>query len=121
MLIPGYERGLGIDSQGRRVWTDEDVATQTFYDDCSPEVVTHALAQLRPQSASPYVETCALEALPRTPSTYVVCNQDRLVDPEWSKRVAREHLGAEVIEMPGGHSPFLCRPAELAAILSAIS
>jgi hypothetical protein len=38
-------------------------------------------------------------------------NNDRL------RRVARERLDAELVELPGGHSPFLSRPAELAAVL----
>jgi pimeloyl-ACP methyl ester carboxylesterase len=121
MLIAGYERGLEIDPQGRRVWVDASLARQTFYDDCSPEVAARALERLRPQSVSPYVEACALEALPPTPATYIVCAQDRLVDPAWSRRVARDHLRADVVELPGGHSPFLSRPAELAAILHAMS
>ncbi|MCU1590784.1 MAG: hypothetical protein JWP11_2040 [Frankiales bacterium] len=120
MLIPGYERGLVIDPEGRRVWAGRELARQTFYDDCSPEVANRALERLRPQSASPYVETCALAALPATPATYVVCAEDRLVDPEWSRRVARQHLRAEVAELTGGHSPFLSRPAELAEILHAL-
>ena len=37
----------------------------------------------------------------------IVCAEDRVVDPAWSRRVARDRLGVEPIELPGGHSPFL--------------
>ena len=120
MLIAGYEAGLEIDHLGRRVWVDADLATKTFYDDCTPRVAARAVRSLRAQSATPYKESCALESLPATPATYVVCNRDRLVNPEWSRRVAREHLGAEIVELQGGHSPFLSRPTELAEVLHAV-
>jgi hypothetical protein len=36
---------------------------------------------------------------------------------DWAKRVARDRLGADLIELPGSHSPFLSRPNDLAAVL----
>jgi pimeloyl-ACP methyl ester carboxylesterase len=47
----------------------------------------------------------------------IVCAEDRVVDPAWSRRVARDRLGVEPTELPGGHSPFLTRPAAVAAVL----
>jgi hypothetical protein len=43
----------------------------------------------------------------------------RLVNPDWSRRVARERLNANLVELPGSHSPFLSRPAGLAEVLHA--
>jgi hypothetical protein len=40
------------------------------------------------------------------------------VIPEWSRRIARDWLNAEMIEMPGSHSPFYSRPKELAELLN---
>jgi hypothetical protein len=39
---------------------------------------------------------------------------DRLFPLAFQQRVARERLGLEVEEMPGGHLPMLARPRELA-------
>ncbi|MEA2497036.1 MAG: hypothetical protein QOJ29_4947, partial [Thermoleophilaceae bacterium] len=36
MLLSGYEPGLEVDELGRRTWVDAKLATDTFYDDCSP-------------------------------------------------------------------------------------
>jgi hypothetical protein len=36
---------------------------------------------------------------------------------DWAKRIARDRLDAEVIELPGSHSPFLSRPSTLAEVL----
>ena len=69
----------------------------------------------------PYTVPCSLERHPATPATYVVGQDDRLVNPEWSRRVARDRLGADLVELPGGHSPFLSRPAALAALLNQLS
>jgi hypothetical protein len=51
------------------------------------------------------------------PATYVVCSEDQILRPEWSRRTARERLGAEPIELPGDHSPFYSRPSVLADVL----
>jgi hypothetical protein len=39
------------------------------------------------------------------------------VDPDRSRRVANERLGVAPAELPGSHSPYLSRPAELADLL----
>ena len=114
----GYMGGLGAaDADGLRGWADERLARDYPYADCEPEVAADAIVRLRPQAQSPYVEPCPLAAFPGTPATYVVCTEDRLVKPEWSRSVARERLGADLVEMPGGHSPFLSRPGHLAGVL----
>jgi len=85
----------------------------------STRTVTTAL-QLTPLGncdRRPYAEPCALEVFPCTPASYIVCTDDRLVNPDWSRRVARKRLNADVIELPGGHSPFLSRPDDLATLL----
>jgi pimeloyl-ACP methyl ester carboxylesterase len=115
----GYLDGLGEpDAEGRRAWTDRELARQFLYADCDDESADAALDRLRPQSQSPYAVPCALESFPVTPATYIVCHDDRLVKPDWSMRVARERLDADLIELPGSHSPFWSRPEELAAVLT---
>ena len=47
----------------------------------------------------------------------IVASEDRAIDPAWSRVAARERLGVDAVEVPGGHSPFLARPAELADVL----
>jgi hypothetical protein len=48
-----------------------------------------------------------------------VAAEDRIVNPAWSRRAARERLGVDPVELPGGHSPFLSRPGPLAEVLDA--
>jgi hypothetical protein len=40
---------------------------------------------------------------------------------EFSRAVTQPRLGVEPIEIPGGHSPFVARPAELADLLDQLA
>ncbi|MGI9084212.1 MAG: alpha/beta fold hydrolase [Aeromicrobium sp.] len=118
MLNMGYVAGMSdVDSKGRRAWIDEDLARRIMYADCDDEAAEGAIARLRPQAQSPYAIPCPLDNYPDVPTTYIVCSEDRLVNPEWSREFALTRLGAELIELPGSHSPFMSRPADLAATL----
>jgi pimeloyl-ACP methyl ester carboxylesterase len=118
MLAPSYRSGLeAVDECGTTRWVDEDLAREHLYDDCDAALSRAAFSQLRPQATTAYRRPCRLDGMPEVPSTYVVCQQDRLVSPAWSRRAAAG-IDASVVELPGGHSPFLSRPRELAAVLS---
>ena len=116
-LLPGYEAGVEDDENGTGTWIDAEIARRILYADCDDEVAEAAIARLRPQARTPYEVPCPLDELPEVRSTYVVCGEDRLVNPDWSRRVATGRLGAELIELPGSHSPFLSRPADVAELL----
>jgi pimeloyl-ACP methyl ester carboxylesterase len=118
-FIPGYQAGLIADDQGRSTWIDEEIARHTFFGDCDERDARAAFQRLRPQATAPYDVPCPIDAFPATPRTYVVCTEDRIVNPDWSRRVARERLDAELVELPGSHSPFLSRPVALAEVLCA--
>ena len=62
-------------------------------------------------------EPSPLEALPDRARSYIACTDDVIVPPLWQRRMAREELGVEPIELRSGHSPMLSCPAELAEIL----
>ncbi|MGA2929447.1 MAG: alpha/beta hydrolase, partial [Solirubrobacteraceae bacterium] len=98
-------------------WEVEAVARHALYADCDEEGARAAFERLRPQARTPYAKPCPIGRLPPIPRTYVVCGEDRIVNPELSRRIARERLDADLVELPGGHSPFLSRPGELAAVL----
>ena len=66
-------------------------------------------------------EPSPLEAWPAVDRTYVVCRDDRAVNPAWGRAAARDRLGVEAVEIDGAHSPFLTRPAELALLLDGVA
>jgi hypothetical protein len=90
---------------------------EVFYHDCPRELGVEAAGYLRPQFWRHTQETTPLREWPAVRSTYVLCREDRALNPDWSRRVARERLGVEPIEIDGGHSPFLARPAVLSNVL----
>ena len=118
MLNPVFRQGLSVpDEQLRQVWTDLDLACEMFYGDCGEPVRQAALGRLRPQSGYPAMLPFTLAEFPAVKTTYVVCSDDRILGPAWSRQTARERLGAELIELPGDHSPFYSRPSVLADVL----
>ena len=119
MLGAGYTDGLGEpDENGCQGWEDLDLARRFMYADCSDEDGDLALCRLRRQALFPLGVPCPLKAFPDVTSTYVLCTEDRLVNPDWSRRVVQERLRANLVELPGSHSPFWSRPAEVARVMS---
>lgn len=118
MLNPIFKRGLSeLDEQLRQGWTDLDIAREVFYGDCDPRSAQAAVKRLRPQSVYPAIQPCSLAEHPRVSTTYIVCSDDQMLLPEWSRQAARERLTAELVELPGHHSPFYSRPSVLADVL----
>jgi Alpha/beta hydrolase family len=113
--------GRITDPDGTVWFRDAAAARDVFYQDCAPEDVSWAFARLRPQAAAPRRETCPLATWPPVETTYILCREDRAVSPDWSRRVAKERLGIEPIELDGSHSPFLSCPSALAALLDRVA
>lgn len=113
-------RGLG---RGQTVHEDgssslrPEAAVQRLYPDSPPDVARRAADRLRPQQWRITAEPTPLRTWPAVPSTYVLCSDDLVVDDGWARRAVPERLGVEPVVLPGDHSPFLARPAELADLL----
>jgi pimeloyl-ACP methyl ester carboxylesterase len=98
--------------------TNDEVAIEFLFHDCQPEAINLGLAtRMRMYAEGAMAEVFPLEALPAVSSSYIVCSEDRTISPDWSRRTARERLGVEDIELPGGHCPYLSRPLQLADVL----
>lgn len=94
-----------------------DRAIPALMPDLPHEAALRAARRLRRQAGTPHDEVCPLESWPEVPSSYILCRQDTQVGAEWARRAARERLGTEAIEMPGGHMPMIGHPDELTEIL----
>jgi pimeloyl-ACP methyl ester carboxylesterase len=100
----------------------EAVANQFLLHDCPPDRLAWAHATIRVIHAKHVMtERYPLARWPDTPASYIVCARDRTIRPEWSRKIAKARLGANPIELPGGHCPYISRPDELAQILLKIS
>jgi pimeloyl-ACP methyl ester carboxylesterase len=103
---------------GQNVWgIGPTTATEVFYSDLPGQTAAWAVQQLRPQCYDVIHEVTPLTAWPDVTSHVIVCEDDRAINPDWVRSAARDRLGVEAVGIPGSHSPFLSRPAELAALI----
>ena len=58
---------------------------------------------------------------PDIPTVLVYAADDELFEPAWERFMARELLGVEPIEIPGGHFPMAEAPDALAALLDRLA
>jgi pimeloyl-ACP methyl ester carboxylesterase len=113
-----FQSNLRVTPDGGSFLLDREAAHRCFYHDCPPDVAHWGRSRLTPQQFGVLAEPVSV---PRfwtlDPSrSYVVCADDRV----WSARVSEIHadrLGVCPLRIPGSHSPFLSRPAELAELL----
>lgn len=103
--------------EGRMAWTSLEGAREFFYHDCDDATVQWAFDRLTPApTAFPlqpvHVPDFWKAALPRS---YILCLQDRS-KPRWMSDDVIARLGVEPLTIDASHSPFLSKPAELAAL-----
>jgi pimeloyl-ACP methyl ester carboxylesterase len=102
---------------GTMEWTSLEGGREFFYHDCDDATVAWAFSKLSP-GISPFPgEKLHLPALwqAQPPRSYIRCEQDRAKPHSMSDDVLRR-LGVEPLTIDSSHSPFLSRPAELAAL-----
>jgi pimeloyl-ACP methyl ester carboxylesterase len=121
LLNPACYQGLKADAESRMEWCDLGLAQALMYADCDEPTVQTAIARLRPQSVSAYGLPTSLAEFPAVSCTFITCSEDQIVGAECAGRIARDRLGADVIEFPGSHSPFLSRLSALADVLLRIA
>jgi pimeloyl-ACP methyl ester carboxylesterase len=106
-FVGGFGDARIRDELGRSLYPDAaDAVRELQY----PAEDAALATLLRPQAP------LASNELVPAPSLYVVCTEDRAVDPAWQRRAA-SMVGAEVVELAAGHSPMLTHARELADIL----
>ncbi len=98
---------------------DGDEGTD-FSHDVPPEVWAAGAEEVGDQSGTPFGEPWPLPAWPDVPTRVLAGREDRFFPPALQRRVARDRLGLDVVEVPGGHLCALSRPAELADALDAL-
>ena len=108
-------RHLG--DHGAVTW-DPDVAERLFYRACDPDTARWAAARLRPQVWTTSREVTPLDRWPDCELVSIVCADDEVLNPVWSRRIARDVLHIEPTELAAGHSPMLSHPIELADALT---
>lgn len=121
LFLPGPGERTARGEDGLSHWLSAQDAIDAMYADCDPALAASAAARLRGQAALPSRENSPLTRWPEAPASYILCTEDLMVGPAWSRRVATEELGITPIELPGSHSPMLSRPAVLADVLAELA
>ncbi len=96
-----------------------ELAAPLFYNDCTAETASWAIAQLGPQRMANFSDRPSAIAWQHRPSTYVICGDDNTVHPGLQRILARRATTA--IEWPTGHSPFLSQPQLVSELLHDIA
>ena len=121
VFVAGFAGNTETRDDGASFWPDAEAATRCFYDDCAPEDAAWAVSRLRAQSAAPRTEPWPLDGIPDVERTSILCRGERCLSPAWSRQMSVEQLGVEPVQLDGGHSPFLSRPAELAEVIGRVA
>ncbi|MEU6696727.1 alpha/beta fold hydrolase [Pseudonocardia sp. NPDC046786] len=128
LMVPGYDDGIRRGDGPVTFWPDAATVAAGLYRGVADELaartgaageqlVAEAADRLRPQDWSLLREPCPIEEWPAVRTVSVICADDRVVDPAGGRREAAR-VGAELVELPGGHFPMLTRPAALAGLLA---
>ena len=76
-------------------------------------------ARLRPMAMPP--GEFPLPGIPDVPTALIYATDDELFEPTWERFMARELLGVEPIEIPGGHFPMVEDPDALSDLLDRLA
>jgi hypothetical protein len=86
-----------------------------FFHDCDPQTAAWAASLLRRHNGVNNMTPVTRASWREMTSTYIVLTEDRCVAPSTQRQLAKQAVDER--EMPTSHSPFLSRPAELAAMV----
>ncbi|MFD5618935.1 alpha/beta fold hydrolase [Streptomyces yangpuensis] len=91
------------------------LAIDTLYGDCPEPLAARAVDLLRTQAPGCGRGVPHHHGWKTTPSTYVICAQDRAIDPSLQRTMAARCI--DVREWQTGHSPFVGRPDLIVELL----
>jgi hypothetical protein len=105
---------LGVDPVA-----EPGLATYFLFHDAELAALRTALRTLAHCDLSAVYEEVPEDDPAALPSTYLLPVDDRTLRPAWMARVARERLGVEPVELPGGHNPYVGAPGRVADLIAA--
>ena len=85
-----------------------------FMHDVPPAIAAEGAALERNEADAAFRTPLAVTAWPDVPTRVIVGRDDRLFPVGFQRALARDRLGVDVDEVPGGHLAALSQPVELA-------
>lgn len=122
--VPGETAGDWWDNTG--VTPARDAAAQAggyppgydletyFLHDVPTEIAAAGEPYQKPEAEIAFSQPCDIKEWPAVPTRVVAGRDDRFFPAAFQRQVARDRLGLETDEVPGGHLAALSYPAELA-------
>ena len=113
---------LGFVGEPAPWWiVDDDMLTagqqrETFYADVPLDDATRAINRLQPTTYSTVTERLTAAVWRNTPSTYVICEEDRALPAAAQEQMAKR--ATNTFRLRSSHSPMLSQPAEVAQIIA---
>ena len=118
---PPFREGFPFPAErpdGTSVW-EPDAAVAAMYPRLDPEAARELAERLMP-FAMPAGDFPLAEH-PDVATALVYASDDEAFNPAWGRFMARESLGVEPIEIPGGHFPMLEDPEGTAYLLDRLA
>ncbi|MER7232191.1 alpha/beta hydrolase [Streptomyces olivaceus] len=109
---------LHFDPDGGTFGARPEQFTETFVQDCPPDVARHAATLLARQTLAVTHQPVRAAAWHELPTTYVVCTEDRGTPAAAQREFSRR--ADEVIEVKAGHHPFLSQPQTVADVVAGL-
>ena len=108
----------GRRADGASAW-EREAAIEVMYTRLDREAAEQLADRLRPTSPPP--GDFPLPGPPDVATALIYAADDEFFEPEWQQFAARELLGVEPIEIPGGHFPMAEDPEALAGVLDRLA
>lgn len=98
--------------------TDPALATHFLFHDANLAALRQGLTALQHTDLAAVYAEIPDEDPARVRSMYLLPRDDRTLRPPWMARAARERLGVEPTELPGGHNLHTARPELVAEAIA---
>ncbi len=96
-----------------------EAAVGCLYNECDSGEATEAARRLRPTAAACLAVATGAEPWRSIPSTYVVCERDRAIHPDFQRWMSTR--AGDVVTLDTDHSPFMSTPEQFADLLDGIA
>jgi pimeloyl-ACP methyl ester carboxylesterase len=110
--VPPAEVSLAPQFEDGNLVVEREAARDAFYADCDVQPVD----RLVPHPLDAFMTAIESPAWRSTPSTYVVCTEDRAIHPDQQRFMAARC--SDVVELSASHSPMLSMPARVAEVIT---